>query len=404
MDRVGAVKIKEGIYWTGALNPDLRIFDIVMETAHGTTYNSYVVKGEKIAVFETVKDRFFSEYLARLKEVINPAEIEYIVVDHTEPDHAGSVFALLDQAPNAKVVGSKSALRFLKAITNREFPAIEAKEGMTIDLGGKTLQFIMAPFLHWPDSMYTYIPEDRVLITCDSFGSHYSSPMIFDDLVGDFNSELRYYYDVIMSPFAGYVLEAINKIRSLPVDVFCPGHGPVLRSRGWEIVDLYEQWSKELLARQNQGPVLIAYISAYGYTRAMAAEIARGIASVNGCEVEVVEITEISLSELKNKIEKARAFLIGSPTINRDAVKPAWDMLSVVCPIKNKNKPVAAFGSFGWSGEATRMLEERMSALGLKVVQPALRVNFKPSEKELRDCFDFGVAFAQSLGKDETGR
>ena len=170
-----SLELKKDIYWIGSLDPNLRIFDIIMETEFGTTYNSYIVKGsEKIALFETVKAKCFEEYIEKIKQYVDPKKIDYIVVDHTEPDHAGSVEMLLDYAPNAKVVGSQAAIDFLREIANKDFDTIVVNHGDTLDLGNKTLKFISAPFLHWPDSIYTYIPEDKVLVTCDSFGAHYS--------------------------------------------------------------------------------------------------------------------------------------------------------------------------------------------------------------------------------------
>lgn len=182
-----AIEVKKDIYWVGALDPNLRIFDIIMNTPYGTSYNSYVIKGsEKTAIFETAKESFFDEFLERLNSSnVDIKNIDYIVIDHTEPDHSGSISKLLDLAPNAKLVGSTAALRFIKSIINKKFDSIVVKDGDTLDLGNKTLKFISAPFLHWPDSIYTYIPEDNVLITCDSFGAHYCNSNIFNDLNED---------------------------------------------------------------------------------------------------------------------------------------------------------------------------------------------------------------------------
>ena len=201
------LEVKNNIYWVGALDPNLRVFDIIMYTPYGTTYNSYVVKGSnKTAVFETVKAQFFDQYLERLNSLgVNPSEIDYIVVDHTEPDHAGSVSKLLKLAPNAKVVGSKIAIDFLKDIVNEDFEHIVVNHGDTLSLGNKTLEFISAPFLHWPDSMYTYIPEDKALITCDSFGSHYSCEEVFNDLVPKEEKIIWMLLDTIMIVFLDHI-------------------------------------------------------------------------------------------------------------------------------------------------------------------------------------------------------
>lgn len=395
-----ALEIKKNIHWIGALDPDLRIFDIVMYTPFGTTYNSYAVKGEhKTAVFETVKERCFDEYLDRLKSLdIDVNHIDYIVVDHTEPDHAGSVAKLLDVASNAKVVGTSNAIRFLKAIVNRPFNYIEVKDGDSLDLGGKTLKFISAPFLHWPDSMYTYIPEDNLLITCDSFGCHYSINEIFNDKITnkqDYLKALKYYFDGIMGPFRPYVLKAYEKIKDLPIDVICPGHGPVLRDNPKEIVDLYVKWASAKPEDTNN--VVICYVSAYGYTKSLAEKISEGIKSVGNFDVELIDVIYHEQSEIINKINSSKGVLFGSPTINGDALKPILDLLNLLNPLVHGKKPTAAFGSYGWSGEAVRNIEARLQQLRMDVLTPGLKINFKPSEDEFTLAYEFGQNFAGKI-------
>lgn len=196
------LKVTDGVTWIGAQDHKLRVFDIIMHTEFGTSYNSYLVKGsEKTAVIETVKLKFIDEFIEKLTSEIDVNDIDYIIVDHTEPDHVGSVEELLKLSPNAKVVGSATAIRFLRAIANTEFESIIVSTNDEIDLGDKTLQFISAPFLHWPDSMYTYLKEDKVLFTCDSFGSHYAFDEVFISKLTnyeDYNKALKYYFDMIM--------------------------------------------------------------------------------------------------------------------------------------------------------------------------------------------------------------
>ncbi|MDP4146375.1 MAG: FAD-dependent oxidoreductase [Bacillota bacterium] len=397
---MNSIKVKKDVYWVGTLDPKLRIFDIVMYTPFGTTYNSYVVKGsEKTAVFETVKEHFFPEYLERLKSLdIDIENIDYIVVDHTEPDHAGSVAKLLDISKNAKVVGSAPAIRFLKSIANRDFDAITVKDGDTISLGNKTLRFISAPFLHWPDSIYTYVEEDNILITCDSFGCHYSSEKIFNDLVeseSNYMEALKYYYDAIMGPFKSYVVKACDKIKDLQIDIICPGHGPVLRDNPWRIVNLYREWSKEA-APKKENNIVICYVSAYGYTRALAEKISEGIKDSENYNIEMFDVIYHKIEDILSSIDKADGVLFGSPTINGDALKPILDILTVMNPIVHGGKVAAAFGSYGWSGEAVPNIEARFKQLRVKTI-PGLRVNFKPSEAELTTAYKFGESFAQKI-------
>ncbi len=396
-----AVEIKKDIYWVGAQDPTLRIFDIVMYTPFGTTYNSYVVKGsEKTVVFDTVKEYTFNQYMERLEDLdIDISKIDYIIISHTEPDHAGSVAKMLDIAPNAKIVGSAMAIRYLKGIVNREFPYIEVKDGDFLSLGNKTLRFINAQFLHWPDTIYTYIPEDKLLVTCDSFGAHFATGALFDDEIEnqeDYDSAYRYYYDVIMSPFKKYVLKAIDSIKDLDIDMIATGHGPILRKNVKKAVELYKQWSEPAAPSENK-KVVICYVSAYGYTRSLASRIADGLKTRPGINVVTYDVTYSKMEDILKDIYDADGILFGSPTINGDALKPIWDILVSLSPIVHGRKKAAAFGSYGWSGEAVPDIEARLRQLRMVVLTPGLKVNFKPSDSELDAAFKFGESFGAKV-------
>lgn len=397
------LELKKDIYWIGALDPNLRVFDIIMYTPYGTSYNSYVVKGsEKIALFETVKVQFFDQYLERLKSLnIDITKIDYIIVDHTEPDHAGSVAKLLELSPNAKIVGSATALSFLKDIANRDFEAITVKHGSEISLGNKTLRFISAPFLHWPDFLiYTYIVEDEVLITCDSFGSHYSSENIINSKVENrehYMEALKYYFDMIFGPFKPYVLKAIDKIKDLKIDMILPGHGPVLVENPMEIIELYKEWSTPKEAKNKNKVVSISYVSAYGYTEILAKEIAKGIEFVENVEARLFNVIENDINNIVESIEESEGILFGSPTIVSELLPPVRDVLTKLNPVIHGGKLAAAFGSYGWSGEAIPRIETRLNELNMKLFGPSLKVKFKPSDEELNEAFEFGVRFAETL-------
>lgn len=397
-----SLELKKDIHWVGALDPNLRVFDIIMYTPYGTSYNSYVVKGsEKVAVFETVKAEFFDQYIERLQDLdINISKIDYIVVDHTEPDHAGSVAKLLEFSPNAKVVGSAPAIKFMKEIANREFEAIVVGDGDTIGLGNKTLQFISAPFLHWPDSIYTYIPEDEVLITCDSFGSHYSSEAVINSNVENkenYMDALKYYFDCIFGPYKSFVLKAIKKIENLKIDMILPGHGPVLVENPMEIVEYYRAWSTPKIPSANEKKIVtIPYVSAYGYTASLAKKIAEGIEAAGNIEVRLFNAIEHELTDIVASINESDGFLCGSPTIVGELLEPIRDILSKLNPIIHGGKLAAAFGSYGWSGEAVPRMETRLKELNMKLY-PSLKINFKPSDDELNDTFEFGLNFGKVL-------
>ena len=400
---MNSLEVKKDIYWIGALDPGLRIFDIIMYTPFGTTYNSYIACGsEKTAIIETVKEEFFEEYLQRLTFLnIDFKNIDYIVVNHTEPDHVGSVAKLLKLSKNAKVVGSSAAIKFLKAIVNDEFEYIIVKEGDTLNLGNKTLNFISAPQLHWPDTMYTYIPEDSLLFTCDSFGTHYCTDKIFNDLIEnkkDYYESLKYYFDCIMSPFKPYVIKAVEKIKDLDIDMICPGHGPILRENPRAIVNLYKEWSTPTAIFNKVTNITICYVSAYGYTRSIANKILEGIkANDKNINVDSYDLTYSEIDEVMDKVEKADGLLFGSPTILGDALKPILDILTKLNPILHSSKVAAAFGSYGWSGEAVPNMEARLKQIRLKLMTPGLKINFKPSEDDFSAAFRFGESFAKKV-------
>lgn len=395
-------EIKKGIYWVGALDKNLRVFDIIMFTPYGTSYNSYVVKGtNKTAIFETVKENFFDDYIKKINDLgIDLEKVDYIVVDHTEPDHAGSIAKLLSLAKNAKVVGSAAAIKFVKAIANTDFESIIVNDGDQIDLGDKTLSFISAPLLHWPDSMFTYIKEDNVLITCDAFGCHYADEGIFDDKIKnykDYEMALKYYFDCIMGPFKPAVLKAVNKIENLKIDTILSGHGPVLRKDPMRIVSLYKKWSKKDVHLKPQ--IVIIYVTAYGYTEAIAKKIEEGIKSKLDADVCLFNAVDYKTDELIEKVNNSDGILFGSPTINGAALTPILNLISAMNPIVHSNKTTAAFGSYGWSGEAVPFMTSMLKNLRTNVLEPGLKINFKPSNDELKQCFEFGKSFAEKLIK-----
>lgn len=396
---MSAIKAMDDLWWVGVEDHDLRVFDIVMHSDWGTSYNAYAVRGaEGVALFETVKEKFFDEYLQNLKEVCSLDEVKYIVVGHTEPDHSGSLEKLLDLTPNATVVGSATAITFLKEIVNKPFASRAVKEGDTIDLGGRTLTFLSVPFLHWPDSMYTYIPEMKALFTVDSFGCHYADDRVFNDLIdGDFTEAYKYYFDCIMGPFKPFVLKALDKIKPLDIQFIGNGHGPVLRANIPHYLELYRQWATPVVVPADERRVAIAYVSAYGYTKQLAGVIADALAEGGVKHVELYDLVECDLETARAAVQTADGFLLGSPTLVGDALPPIYEMLVGLNPIIHKGKPAGAFGSYGWSGEAVPKLTAQMQAIGLKLPVEGLKVRFKPSEAQLAEARQFGLDFAAAV-------
>ena len=396
---MSAIKAMDDLWWVGVEDHDLRVFDIVMHSDWGTSYNAYAVRGtEGVALFETVKEKFFDEYLANLKEVCSLDEVKYIVVGHTEPDHSGSLEKLLELTPNATVVGSATAITFLKEIVNKPFASRAVKDGETIDLGGRTLSFLSVPFLHWPDSMYTYIPELGALFTVDSFGCHYADDRVFNDLIdGDFTEAYKYYFDCIMGPFKPFVLKALDKIKGLDIRFIGNGHGPVLRTDIPKSLEMYRAWATPVAVPADERRVAIAYVSAYGYTRQLAGVIADALAEGGVKHVELYDLVECDLETARAAVQSADGFLLGSPTLVGDALPPIYEMLVGLNPIIHKGKPAGAFGSYGWSGEAVPKLTAQMQAIGLKLPVEGLKVRFKPSEAQLAEARQFGLDFAAAV-------
>lgn len=382
------------VWWVGARDPELRVFDIIMRAEHGTSYNSYLIKGDRaVAVVETVKNQFFEEYLQKLKSLVNPEQINYIVLNHMEPDHSGSIAELLKVAPQAKVVVSKNGEHFIKNILNYEPNLIKVTDGDSLDLGGKTLRFIAAPFLHWPDSIFTYLAEDQILFACDFLGAHYADPLPLEDFSVGFLSDFRYYYDHIMRPFKKYIIQALDKLNQYPLRMVAPGHGPIIRKEIPKLLDYYREWSN---ANPESDRVIVAYVSAYGNTAKLAELIAAGVRET-GVETEVHDLRQTEPAQLIDKIEGSKGLALGSPTINGDAVKPVHDLLSSLATVNLKGKLGTAFGSYGWSGEAVANLENRMAGIKFKVINSNIRPILIPTEADLRQALEFGRSFGKAV-------
>ena len=394
------IEITPDVKWIGVLDYDIRTFDIVMTTEYGTTYNSYFINAGRKAVIEVAKEKFSDAYLKKLRSVTDPAEIQYIVLDHTEPDHSGSLAQMLKIAPAATVVGSGNAIRYLEDIMNIPFRSLVVREGDSLDLGSKTLKFIAAPNLHWPDSIYTYLQEDKILFTCDSFGAHYCDQNMFSEPKGEYLNAFRYYFDVILKPYSRFMLNAIEKIKPLEIDIICPGHGPVHRNNLREIINITENYSIDYLKLISPRPlkkVLIAYVSAYGYTKSAAEKIAQGILQSENFEVEVTDIENISAEDLEIKIISADAILVGSPTINQNTLMPVYKLFSLINPIRDKIKVAGAFGSYGWSGEAPKIILENFRNLKLRIFDETASFKFSPGAEKSDALIDFGKRFAKKV-------
>lgn len=394
------IKIKDDLTWVGVLDPNLRIFDITLKTEFGTTYNSYVLKGtEKTVVFDTAKGVFKDEYLKKLGSVVDFKDIDMVVVHHVEPDHSGSLEYLLEKNPDIEVYGTPASIKFLEDILNKPFKGYKVKENEKISIGNKTLRFIMAANLHWPDGMYTYIEEDKILVSCDSFGAHYSFAPLYESKVEnkeDYKKAMWEYYYGIMDPFRPFVYKTMEKLKDLEVDLIITGHGPILDVNPKEAIQKYVEWSKPI--EKDTYNVVIPYVSAYGYTKRIAHAIKEGIESVENFNVSMFDMVYTKTEEIFDELVESDGILLGSPTIVRDALEPIWDVVSTMKSAQFSGKYAAAFGSYGWSGEAVPNLTERLKQLKMNV-QDGLMIRFQPDEEKLEQAKEFGEKFAKIISE-----
>lgn len=404
-----AVEIAPATHWIGALDPNLREFDIILKTANGTTYNSYCVRGTQgVAIIDTVKASHADEFFARLEQVARYDEITSIVLNHLEPDHSGALPELMRRAPQAKLYISAKGKLMLKALVKSielEFTIVST--GDTIDLGGRTLRFINTPFLHWPDTQCTLVEEQAILFSGDVFGCHFCDPRLFNDQVGDFRFSFEYYYQHIMRPFREHVLEALELLEPLPLKLIAPAHGPILREAPLSYMQRYRQLAAPLLHNEvgaANKSLLVFYISSYGNTARMAQAVGEGAETVAGVRVSLYDLQAGGNLPFVDLIEEADGLAIGSPTINGDAVKPVWDLLSSLAVIKVSDKLGASFGSYGWSGEAISMVEDRLRGLKLRVPIKGVRARLIPTEDELESCRDLGRQLALHLTGNSQNR
>ena len=381
---MSAIQLKKNLYSVGVLNPGLRVFDIIMESKYGTSYNAYLITGRKNILIDTVHADYFDEYLHNIESVVDVSKIDALVMNHTEPDHSGSVAKLLALNPKIRVYCTMPAKKNLGAIANRAFECTVVKQGDSLDYGDGRLEFIIAPMLHWPDSMFTWMPEQKVLFTCDFLGCHYCEPTMMDTGIhypDKYRQEFAYYYQGIFGPFKPFVLAGLDKIKDLPAELVCPSHGPCLAGGAGKQRALYREWSAGKPREKKR--VAILYASAYGYTKQLA-QAAYGELSKNGAlDVQMRDMVFADRGEGASLLNSADALLVGSCTINRDAPGVVWDILSRADAINTHGKAAGAFGSYGWSGEAVPMLRDRLTHLKYNFVGDGVRVVFQPTENDL---------------------
>lgn len=402
---MNAHALSERVHWIGAFDPGMRTFDVILNTPNGTTYNAYCVRGsEGVAVIDTVKRECADQFFSRLAQYTDYSEIRAIVLNHLEPDHSGCVGELLRRAPQAKLYISEAAPGVLEGLLkDGEIPYETVATGDRVGLGDRTLEFIHTPYLHWPDTQCTWLVEEGMLFSGDAFGCHFCDERLFNDAVGDFRYAFEYYYAHIMRPFKRHVLAALDLIEPRDLRVIAPAHGPILRDQPRDYVARYRELSTPRLhrgSREGEKSVVVFYISSYGNTQRMAQAVRDGAAEIPGLRLSLYDLEGTPVLPFVDLVEGADAVLIGSPTINGDAVKPVWDLLSSFAQIEVRGKVAGAFGSYGWSGEAVRMIEDRLRGLKFRVPLPGPKLKLVPSRDELIAC----RAWGRGVGEFLTGR
>lgn len=393
---MSSIRLSDNVYWVGVKDPELEIFDIIMPLKHGTTYNSYLIKGEKVALIDTVKRQFADEFFANIKEIVPVEKIDYLIINHNEPDHSGSFLELLKRAPNVKLICGASAVPFVKNVLNTEADLTGIKDDYELDLGGKKLTFKLTPYMHWPDTMMEYLHEDKILFSCDGFATHLTSDTIFDDeLTEDMDEDFWYYYDAIMRPFTGYIRRNLPKLDAFDIRMIAPSHGPMLRKDPVAYIDKYKEWTVDKTEGHNQ--VTVFYASNYGNTQRLATMLTDCLEK-DGFEVALIDITTTSDDEARDEIEKSKAIVIGTPTFNGDAVRPVWNLVNNFSTVYSIGKKAAAFGSYGWGGEGIKMVAERLAGLKLKVFPENYRARLVPSDEDTAELTNFCTQLSEFFG------
>ena len=393
---MATVTLAPNVHAVGVKDPGLAVFDIVIPTEFGTTYNAYLVQGsEKTALIECVKRPFAAEWLANVASLAPVAKIDYVVINHSEPDHSGAIVDLLKANPGVTVVLTRSAKTFVDNIVNADYKSLVVNDNDTLPLGGKTLTFLNAPFLHWPDTMLTYLPEDGILFPCDFLGAHYSSDEYFDDELErpeDHWRAFEFYYGTIMRPYREHILKAVERLKALPIRMAATSHGPILRKDPKRFLARYEERAS-VLSRVTAKKVPVVYASSYGNTAAMAAKVAEGV-KAGGATPVLLNLVEEPTERIIDEFEQSIGVLFGTPTLNGTVPHPILDLLGNMVVLNMRGKPASVFGSYGWSGEAIKAVADILTAMRLKVAVEPIKAKMTPSEAELAQCVEFGKQFA----------
>ena len=374
-----AISITPNIYWVGGIDWDLRNFHGYL-TPLGSTYNSYLILDEKVTLIDTVKHYLGEEMLARISNVISPSKIDYIVANHVEMDHTGSLGRLLQLAPQAKIITSPMGEKGLRRHFKQDWPFQVVQSGESLSLGQRSLTFVHVPMVHWPDSMVTYLPEEEILFSNDAFGQHVASAERYDDELGwsFLRREAAKYYANIVYPFGAQVKKALAQVKQLPLKLICPSHGLIWRSFIDRIVAEYSRWADH----EAEEKAVIIYDTMWGSTEKIARSLQSGLEE-EGIPVVVRHLKTNHVSDIIPDVLESRLVLLGSPTLNNSYLPTMGAWLTYLKGLRPQQRVGLAFGSFGWSGQAVSEMEAVMKALGWELPLAGINLKYIPDEEEL---------------------
>ncbi|NLB43333.1 MAG: anaerobic nitric oxide reductase flavorubredoxin [Clostridiales bacterium] len=391
-----SIQLNGSVTWVGKKDWELREFHGMEYSTHrGSSYNSYLVRDEKVALIDTVWQPFAKEFVANLKKEIDLNKIDYIIANHGEIDHSGSLPELMKEIPDTPIYCTKNGIKSIKGHYHQDWNFIEVKSGDRINLGTKELVFIEARMLHWPDTMFCYLTEDNILFSNDAFGQHYATEFMFNDQVdqAELYQEAIKYYANILTPFSKFVTKKIDEFvgLNLPVSMICTSHGILWRDNPLQIVEQYVKWAEDY--QENQ--ITLIYDTMWNGTRRMAEAIAQGIKAEDPeVTVKLCNVGRSDKNDVITEVFKSKAILVGSPTINKGILTSIAAILEEIRGLEFKNKKAAAFGCYGWSGESPKMITKLLEECGLELVNDGLRALWNPDEDSIAQCIEFGRKFA----------